>query len=114
MGRRPKSNEKLERRSPPARHPENRENQLVDLAFDLAEERLINKTASAQEIVYFLKLGTAKAKLEEKKLEAETSLLESKKEAVDSGKRSDAKYQEALAAFRVYNGMNPEEDDIID
>lgn len=114
MGRRPKSNDKLERRSPPARHPENRENQLVDLAFDLAEERLLNKTASAQEIVYFLKLGTAKAKLEEKKLEAETHLLESKKEAVDSSKRSDVKYQEALAAFRVYNGMSSEEDDLID
>jgi hypothetical protein len=111
MGRHPKLDKKTKRRSPPARNPENRENQLIDLAYDLAEERLLDKTASAQEIVHFLKLGTARAQLEKKKLEAETLLLESKKEAVDSSKRSDAKYQEALAAFRVYNGLSPEEDD---
>lgn len=111
MGRRPKAKQKLERRSAPARNPENRENQLIDLAYDLAEERLIEKTASAQEIVHFLKLGTAKAQLEKKKLEAETMLLESKKEAVDSSKASSEKYEEALAAFRIYNGVQSDEDD---
>lgn len=113
MERRKKSTEKIERMSPPARDPENRENQLINLAYDLAEERLLDKTASAQEIVHFLKLGTARAQLEKKKLEAETHLLESKKEAVDSSKANSAKYEEALAAFRVYNGVASEDDDDI-
>lgn len=114
MGTTRKSKAKSERRSPPARNPENRENQLIELAYDLAEKRLRDETATAQEIVHFLKMGTAKAQLEKKKLEAETMLLESKKEAVDSSKRSDAKYEEALAAFRIYNGLPPEEDDDFD
>jgi len=95
----------------PARNLENRENQLIAKAYDLAEERLNNKTASAQEIVHFLKMGTAKAQLEKKKLEAETQLLESKKEVVDSTKRSNEAYEEALAAFRSYNGSEPMDED---
>lgn len=95
----------------PARNLENRENQLIAKAYDLAEERLDNKTASAQEIVHFLKMGTAKAQLEKKKLEAETHLLESKKEVVDSAKRSNEAYEEALAAFRSYSGSEPPDDD---
>lgn len=114
MGRRPKSQGKTARRSPPARNPENRENQLINLAYDLVEERLSNKTASAQEVVHFLKLGTAKAKLEQKKLETETKLLESKKEAIDSSKRSDEAYEKALSAFRVYQGIPTEEDEDFD
>lgn len=114
MGRRPKNKEKLERRSPPARNPENRENQLIDLAYELAERRLIEGTATSQEIVHFLRLGTAKSQLEKKKLETETKLLESKKEAIDSSKRSDEAYERALSAFRIYQGVSVEEDDKID
>lgn len=111
MGTVRKSKGKTERRSPPAKNPENRENQLIEMAYNLAEKRLREETASAQEIVHFLKMGTARAQLEKKKLEAETQLLESKKEAVDSNKQNGLQYQEAIAAFRLYNGLPPEEDD---
>lgn len=100
-----------ERSSFPARNLENRENQLIEIAYNLAEERLLNKTASAQEIVHFLKMGTAKAQLEKKKLEAETLLLESKKDAVDSSKRNDEMYQEAITAFRSYQGLGELDDE---
>lgn len=111
MGRRPKDKGKVVRRSPPARNPENRENQLIDLAYDVAEQRLLDGIASAQEIVHFLRLGTAKAELEKKKLETETELLESKREAIESSKRSDEAYQKALEAFRIYQGVSSEEDE---
>lgn len=111
MGRRAKVKGDIQRTRQPARSPENRENQLIDMAYDLVEKRILNETASAQELVHFLRLGTAKAQLEKKKLEAETQLLESKKEAVDSSKASGVQYEKALAAFRIYNGMSPEEDD---
>lgn len=107
-----KSSERSGRRRPPARTLENRENQLIEMAYDLAEERLRDKTASAQEICHFLKMGTARAQLEKKKLEAETLLLESKKEAVDSSKRNDEMYQEAISAFRSYQGIDDEYQDI--
>lgn len=102
--------ESIKRSSPPARSIENRENQLIEKAYDLAEERLDNKTASAQEIVHFLKMGTAKAQLEKKKLEAEMQLLVSKKDAIDSAKRSEEKYDEAMRAFQEYHGDNNDED----
>lgn len=105
MGTAKKIDETPTRSSPPARNLENRENQLIAKAYDVAEERLNNGTASAQEIVHFLKMGAAKAQLEKKKLEAETMLLESKRDAVDSAKRSDIKYQEAIEAFREYSGQ---------
>lgn len=106
MGNNKKQGRTSQRSAPPARKLENRENQLIELAYDLAEERLIDKTASAQEIVHFLKMGTAKAQLEKQKLEAETALLSSKKDAVESAKRSEMKYEEAIAAFRDYSGQD--------
>ncbi len=105
MGTAKKNDETSMRSSPPARNLENRENQLIAKAYDVAEKRLNDGTASAQEIVHFLKMGAAKAQLEKKKLEAETMLLESKRDAVDSAKRSDIKYQEAIEAFREYSGQ---------
>lgn len=108
MGTNKKQGRTSQRSAPPARKLENRENQLIELAYDLAEERLIDKTASAQEIVHFLKMGTAKAQLEKQKLEAETALLSSKKDAVESAKRSEMKYEEAIAAFRDYSGQDDE------
>jgi hypothetical protein len=98
--------ESVERTVRPARDLENRESQLIEMAYNLAEERLLNKTASAQEIVHFLRMGTAKSQLEKKKLEAETELLSSKKEAIDSSKRSDEMYQEAIDAFKMYGGQS--------
>lgn len=102
-------NETFPKAAPPLRNLENRENQLIEAAYSLAQERLENKTASAQEIVHFLKMGTARAQLEKKKLEAETALLESKKEAVDSTKQSNEVYQEALQAFRAYSGQTSDD-----
>lgn len=106
MGTIVKSSVTSQRAAPPARDPENRENQLIEMAYNLAEKRLREETASAQEIVHFLKMGTAKAQLEKKKLEAETELLESKKDAVDSAKRSEVTYQAAIEAFRDYTGQS--------
>ena len=104
-----KDSKTIRRSAPRARKIENRENQLIEMAYNVAEERLRNGTASAQEIVHFLKMGTAKSQLEKKKLEAETELLESKKDSIDSAKRSEEKYQAAIEAFRDYSGQNDEE-----
>jgi dsDNA-specific endonuclease/ATPase MutS2 len=97
------------RSAPPARSIENRENQLIEKAYDVAEERLNNGTASAQEIVHFLKMGAARAQLEKQKIEAEVELLESKKQIIDANKQSSEAYQAALDAFRSYNGTADDE-----
>ena len=58
--------------------PEARENQLVSLAMDLVEQRLLDGTASSQETTSILKMGTAKARLELEKLQVENELNRAK------------------------------------
>ena len=92
------------RKSRPALTPEARENRLIAKAYDLVEQRLDDGTATSQETTHFLKLGSAKAKLELEKLRKETDLLVSKKEALDSAKRMEELYSEALDAMKRYGG----------
>lgn len=94
------------RRGGPARSAEARENQIVNLAYDVAEEQLSNGTASSQVITHFLKLGSQRAKLEMDKLEEENKLLRARTEALASAKRIEELYKEALNAMRSYSGQD--------
>lgn len=95
---------------PPATTPEGRENQLISLAVDLAEQQMAAGTASAQVIVHYLKLGTTRERLEQDRLKGENSLLKAKVEALASAQNVEKLYAEALKAMRIYSG-NPEPDD---
>lgn len=94
----------------PALTPEARENQLISLAVDLVEQRLIDGTASSQETTHFLKLGSSRALLEKTKLEEENKLLRAKTECLQSQKRVEELYSEALNAMRRYSGYDDEDD----
>lgn len=88
----------------PAMTPEARQNQLIALATNLAEERLRNGTASSAEIVHFLKLGSTKNKLEEEIMQEEKKLMIAKTEAIQSGKDIEKLYSEAIDAMMLYTG----------
>lgn len=88
----------------PAQSPEERENQLIALAIDLAEKQLAEGTASSQVITHYLKLGTTMARLEKQKLENENKLILVKTEALESAKHAEELYAEAIAAMRSYQG----------
>jgi hypothetical protein len=92
------------KKSRPALDPEARQNQLIALAVDCAEQQLRDGTASAQIIAYFLKQGSEQAKLEIERLTEENKLLRAKTEAIESEKRSVELVEEALKAFRNYSG----------
>jgi len=109
-----KSTAQPKRRRPPARTPEARENQLVQAAVDLAEKQLSDGTASAQVITHFLKLATTKERLEKEKLVNENQLLKAKTEVLQSAKRIEELYANALNAMRSYGGNKEEEDDAED
>lgn len=94
----------------PALNPEARENQLISLAIDLVEQRLLDGTASSQETTHFLKLGSSKAILEREKLEEENKLLRAKTEALENDKKSSSDYQAVLRALRSYQGTGDPED----
>ena len=103
------SEEQKKRR--PALTPEARENQMIALAVDLAEQQLIDGTASSQVITHFLKLGTEKAKLEQEKLRRENELLKAKTESIESGRRVEELYSEAINAIKQYSGNGGRSDD---
>lgn len=88
----------------PALTPEARENQLIALAVDLVEQRLLDGTASSQETTHFLKLGSMKNRLEMDKLKEENKLLQAKTESIQSAKRVEELYTEAINAMRRYSG----------
>ena len=97
--------EEPKRRRPPATTPEARENQLISLAVDLAEQQLSEGTASSQVISHYLKLASSKERLEKERLTHEVELLKAKTEAIQSAKRVEELYKEALNAMKAYSGQ---------
>lgn len=95
----------------PALTPEARENQLIYLATDLAEQQLKDGTASSQVITHYLKLGTTKERIEREILEKQKELITAKTEALQSAKRIEELYTNAIAAMRRYSGNGGSEDD---
>ena len=94
----------------PALSPEARANQLVALAYDLAEKQLREGTASSQVITEFLKLGSHKAELEREKLQRENELLRVKAEKIQSEERSEELFNRAIKAMQRYSGRATEEE----
>ena len=99
---------------PPALTPEDREDQLIALAVDLAEQRLRDGTASNQLIAEIMKLGTTKERLQKEKLQRENEMLRAKTEAIEAQKHSDEMYVKALNAMKSYAGFGGPADEFED
>lgn len=95
---------------PPRATPEQRENQLISLAYDLVEQRLIDGTATSQETVHFLKMGSMRQQYELEKIKKENELLQAKAESIQALKDSKALYKEAIEAMRSYAPPRDDED----
>lgn len=93
----------------PATTPEERENQVIAAAYDLAEKQIRDGTASSQVISHFLKRGSTREKVEEERIGEEVKLLKIKAEAIESQARVEELYKEALHAMRTYQGRPREE-----
>lgn len=89
-------------KQPPVMSDEAREARLISLAMDVAEEQLVNRTASAQVITHYLKLGAMKEQLEIEKLKAETELAKAKAKAIEDAENTEKAYREAIFAFGIY------------
>lgn len=96
---------------PPATTLEGREDQLIAAAMDLVERRISEGSASAQETVHFLKLGSVRNQIEQSKLKAENDMLTARVKDMASRQSSEGLYAEALAAFKGYSGQEPVEEE---
>lgn len=87
-----------------------KEAEMIANAYDLAEQQLINGSASAQVITHFLKLGSSREALEQAKIEQENLLLRAKIEQIESQRRVEDLYYQALEAMKSYSGADSSED----
>lgn len=98
------------RKMRPALTPEAREDQLIAMAYDLVEQRLLDGTATSQETTHFLKMGSTKERLEKDILSKQRELLAAKTEALQSAKRVEELYANALAAMKTYSGLSDKDE----
>lgn len=100
-----------ERMMRPALTPEARENQLISLAIDCAEQQLRDGTASSQVITHYLKLGSTREQLEIETMKQQSELIKAKTQALQSAQRVEELYANALKAMKNYSGHSGEEQD---
>lgn len=93
-------------RPAPALTPEARENQIIAQAVDLAEQQILEGTASSQIITHYLKLAASRTRerLEIEKLSKEIELLQARTQAIQDSRDIKAMYEEAMNAMKVYRG----------
>ena len=101
----------MKRRFKPSSDPAVRESQLVSMAVDRVEQRILDGTASAQELVHLMRLGSREKQLELEKLELEKELLKAKTEAINAQKENATMFAEAIAAMASYRPPIDEEED---
>ena len=85
--------------------PEAIENEMINLAIKEVEYRIRNHTASSQELVHYLKMGSEKERLEREKLEADLELQRVKAAAIESGRHMEELYNDAINAMKLYSGV---------
>ena len=88
----------------PATNPKDREDEMINLAINLAEQQLRDGTASTQVIVHYLKLGSTRGILENEMLENKTKMVKAQTESIQSSKRVEELYKNALDAMQIYSG----------
>lgn len=92
------------KRGRPARSPEAREQQMISYAVDLAEEQLLNGTASSQVITHYLKQSAIKHQLELEKLRLENELIRAKTESLEREQKTEEMFKNAIEAMKRYSG----------
>lgn len=86
------------------RTPQEVEDNLINLAVDLAEKQLRDGTASPSTINYYLRLAGERDKLEREKLKHETALVRAKTDSIASAARTEELVKSAIEAMRRYSG----------
>lgn len=98
-----KKNNKM---SKPASTPENREQQLVNLAVGLAEKQLRDGTASPSVINHFLKIASTRESIEKEMLKKQAELIEAKASNINRDREAESLAKAAIDAMKNYNSSS--------
>lgn len=99
------------RRKSTAMTPDEREAEMINLAMDLVEQRLIDGTATAAETVHFLKLASSRDREERATMKQKREFEAAKTRALESQESAEETYKNALTAFRKYSGYADDDDE---
>lgn len=105
-GSAPRNPEDIPMRLPPARTPERRRQQLVGLAQDLIEERMMNGTASPTEVTAILRWDSEIEQANVARVRKHTEYLEAQRAKAESETVRQDMLTEAMAALQRYRGEN--------
>ena len=97
-------------RQRPARTAEERQDQLINLAIDEAERQITKGIATSQIIAHYLKLATERERAEITRINGEIELQKAKIEAMAGQARQEQMFNDAVNAFRGYQGLDEDED----
>jgi hypothetical protein len=87
----------------PATTPEAREQQLVNLAVNLAEKQLREGTAAPSVINHFLKIASTRETIEREMLEKQARFLDAKAKSIGESKDAEKLAKAAIEAMKNYN-----------
>jgi len=93
-------------RRPPARTRRRRVQQLVSIAEDLVEERMLNKKASPTEVVAILRLGTESELANIERIKAQTDYLVAQRAKAEAETVRETLFTDAMEAIARYQGRD--------
>ncbi len=102
------------RKQAPAIDPEEREKQLIALVVDDTERKIRAGKAPTAVVLHYLKLASAREKLEREKLRKEIALLETKKQVGDASLRMEELAKGAIEAITTYGASINRDDSVVE
>lgn len=95
---------KVRKKCPPVSSPEAREKQIINLAYNEAEKRIRDGTATSQLLTFFLKLGSVREQMELEKIRSDLRMTDAKIRQIDEQKDIKELYEKAIEAQKRYRG----------
>ena len=113
MARRAQDERSAPRRRTPAKTPEERESILISKSLNLIEQQIEDGTASSQILSIYARYGSQRERLERERLANENDVLRKKLETMEAAMDLKVLMEDALGAFKGYEGrsMRLDEDD---
>jgi hypothetical protein len=99
----PRKSEDKKPKGRPSSDPQAREQQLVNLAVNLAEQQLMDGTASPSVINHFLKIASSRETIEREILEKQAKLIEAKALSISKDREAEEIAKKAIEAMKNYN-----------
>lgn len=93
-----------------AKTPEAREDEMIALATNLAEQQLRDGTAPAPLVNMLVRAGQRRERAELEQKKEEIKLLQAKVQALETTSRSDEKLDRIYDKLRIYSGQGDPED----